>query len=237
MIPYPDLRLCLAISANASRANRTFKSRAATLHRTRVVFAMLMLWISACSKSSNWNHLSSPNPESRLAPGRVSLKNQVPDLKLRETALAGGHPAPSEMPITVCVGLTMLNQGEFNRKAAAFMDRNSPSFGGRFTTQELQKFARPLSDYEAIERWLRSYGVKILGADSEPLVHSIRAKGTAAQWEEALNLSIYQSADGKWFANTSEPQIPTELNGVIAGFAGLDNLSGYGSGPRISSCV
>jgi hypothetical protein len=30
--------------------------------------------------------------------------------------------------------------------------------------------------------------------------------------------------------------VGAELNGVIAGFVGLDNLSGYGSGPRISSC-
>jgi len=161
----------------------------------------------------------------------------MPDLKLREAALVGGHPAPPDMPITVCAGLTILNQDEFNRKAAAFMDRTSPLFGGRFTTPELQTFARPVSDYDAVERFLRSYGVKILSVDSEPLVHSIRAKGTAAQWAAALNLSISQSADGKWFANTSEPQIPTELNGVIAGFVGFDNLSGYGSGPRISSCV
>ncbi len=227
----------MAVSVDASTANRTFKSRAASTRQTRVVFAALILCMSACSKTSNWSHLSSQTPESPPAPGRVSLKNSIPDLKLREAALAGGHPAPPDMPITVCAGLTMLNQDEFDRKAAAFMDRTSSLFGSRFTTQELQTFARPLSDYDAVERFLRSYGVKILSVDSEPLVHSIRAKGTAAQWEEALNLSISQSADGKWFANTSEPQIPIGLNGVIAGFVGLDNFSGYGSGPRISSCV
>src|SRR5260370_21069273 len=185
MISYPDLLLSMAISADASRSNRTSKA-----HQTRVVFAALILWISACSKTPNWNHLSSQNPESRPAPGRVSLENQVPDLKLREAALAGGHPAPPDMPITVCAGLTMLNQDEFDRKAAAFMDRTSPLFGGRFTAQELQTFARPLSDYEAVERFLRSYGVKILSVDSEPLVHSIRAKGTATQWEQPLHLII-----------------------------------------------
>src|SRR5260370_30044240 len=105
MISYPDLLLSMAISADASRSNRTSKA-----HQTRVVFAALILWISACSKTPNWNHLSSQNPEARPAPGRVSLDNQVPDLKLRDAAHAGDHPAPPDLPIPVHPRLTILNQ-------------------------------------------------------------------------------------------------------------------------------
>ncbi len=236
MISHPDSRASLTISTDASRSNRTFKSPAATtIHRTGLVFAALMLWMSACSPTTTLN--GSPPADPQPAPGKVFVKAQWFGPKLREAALAGEHPASPDMPIRVCVVLTMLHGDEFNQRAAAFMDHSSPSFGGQFTDEELKRYARPMSDYESVERWLTLYGIKILNVGPEPLIHTVRVQGTAAQFESAMNVRIDQSADGKWFANMSDPQIPTELNGVIAGFVGLDDLSAFGPGPRISSCV
>jgi|SRR5579885_1341620 hypothetical protein len=167
------------------------------------------------------------------APGKVSVKWPRIDPNVRARALADGHPAPAEMPLRVHVYLTMLKAQEFNRISEATMNPASPLFGHQLSPDELKQFARPMSDYEAVEHWLASFGIKILIVDAQPLVRTIRVEGTAAQFEAALDVQIYQSPDGKWFANMSDPQIPAALSEVIAGFSGLDDLSGYTAGPRV----
>lgn len=88
-----------------------------------------------------------------------------------------------------------------------------------------------MADYEAVERWLTAYGIKILSVAREPAVRTIRVQGTAAQFESAMKIRIDQSADRKRFANMSDPQIPANLEGVIASFRGLDNFDAYVGGP------
>jgi hypothetical protein len=92
----------------------------------------------------------------------------------------------------------------------------------------------PDSEYDEIEQWLDSYGIKILSKDSAPFVRTIRVEGTAAQFEAALHLNISQSASKVWYANMSDPWIPARFGGVIAAFAGLDNLRGFGRAPSQS---
>lgn len=188
----------------------------------RTVVAALMLGFSACSAAVP----PPPQPE----PGKVFVGSRL-DPKIRVAALAGGHSMPPDLQIKVHVYVTMLHEDEFNRISEATLDRNSPFLGHSFTPDELKKYARPLSDYKAIERWLTSYGIKVLSTGSEPLGGTIRAQGTVAQFEAALNIRIYQSVNGMWFANMSDPQIPADMKGIIAGFAGLDDLSAFAGGP------
>ncbi len=163
----------------------------------------------------------------------VPLKSKLPVPAVREAALAGGHPAPGNMSIRIHVYVSMLHEEEFNRISRESMDPQSAFFGHQFSQEELQRYARPASDFERVQKWLTSYGIKILSTDTSPLVRTIRTEGTVAQFEAAFHVQIYQSQDQKWFANTSEPRIPVSLQGIIADIVGLDNLSGYTAGPKI----
>jgi subtilase family serine protease len=158
--------------------------------------------------------------------------NQL-DPKIRTAALAGGHPITQDMPLRVHVYLTPLNPAEFNRALSSTQDPHSAMFGHQLTLGDLKRFERPISEYREVEHWLRSYGINVLSVDPEASVRTIRTEGTAGQFERALNIRIDQSADNMWFANRSDPQIPENLNGIIGGFAGLDNLSAYEGGPKI----
>ncbi len=145
--------------------------------------------------------------------------------------MAGGHPIPPDFSMRVHVYLTPMHPAEFNRTLAATEDPHSPTFGHRLTPEELKRFERPISEYNEVERWLGSYGIKVLSADPAAFIRTIRVEGTAGQFEAALNIRIDQSANGSWFANLSDPQIPSNMKDLIAGFAGLDDLSGYAGGP------
>lgn len=155
------------------------------------------------------------------------------DPKIRAEALAGGHPISQDKPLRVHVYLTPLNSAEFNRVLSSTVDPHSPMYNHQLTLSDLKRFERPISKYKDVEGWFGLYGIKVLSDDPEAFVRTIRMEGTAGQFERALNISIYQSADGMWFANMSDPQIPENFNGIIGGFAGLDDLSGYGGGPKI----
>ena len=127
-----------------------------------------------------------------------------------------------------------MNQDDFNRRLADFADPNSPSFQGRFSDEDLKRYERPQSDYYAVERWLTSYEIKILSVGTRAAFDpNIRAQGTVAQLESAMDIQIDQSANGMWFANMSDPQVPANLDGIIASIRGLSNLDGYVSGPKI----
>jgi subtilase family serine protease len=179
----------------------------------------LMLMFAACSAVTA-PEVAAPEP------GRVFVKTRI-DPRIRAAALAGGHPAPPDMRIKIHVYVTMLHEDEFDRISKETLDPNSASFGHTFTSRELVRYTRPRSDYEAVERWLTSYGINVLSIGSEPLGGTIRAEGTVSQIETVMNIRIDQSANREWFANMSNPQIPSNLKGLIAGFAGLDDLSGY----------
>jgi kumamolisin len=213
----------LTISADAPRLNCSSEpSAAAQACRTGLFAAALMLGLSACSAAA-------PRPP-QPAPGKVFVETRL-DPKIRAVALAGGHSISPDFSMRVHVYLTPVDPAEFNRTLAATEDPHSPTFGHHLTHEELKRFERPISEYDEIEHWLGSYGIKVLSADPAAFVRTIRVEGTAREFEEALNIRINQSANGSWFANMSNPQIPENFNGIIGGFAGLDDLSGYAGGP------
>jgi hypothetical protein len=167
------------------------------------------------------------------APGKVFIKTQASQGNIRAIALAGGHPAPADMRIRVLVVISRLHNEEFNRTLSAPMDPSSQMYGHQIVPKELERFRRPKADFDEVEEWLASYGIKTLSADNAPLISSIRVEGTVAEFESALSIRIDQSANAIRFANMTEPQIPTKFQGIIIGFLGLDNLSGFAGGPSI----
>ena len=224
MISYLDSWSSRAILVDDTKLDRARQSIAATInYRSGLVAAALILGLSACTTSAAPKR---PQP----APGRVFVKTRI-DPDIRAAALAGWHPAPPDMHMRVDVFLTPVNTEEFNRTLAATADPRSPTFGHHLTHEDLQRSEWSMLEYEKIEHWLGSYGTKVLSADRAALVRTIRVEGTVAQFEAALNIRIDQSANGIWFANMSEPQIPSELKDLVAGFAGLDNLSAFTGGP------
>ena len=164
-------------------------------------------------------------------PGLIVLRMRTPNAELRNILLANGHPIRPDKKMQVSVYLTVVHPEQFNRVLSDTENPNSPMFDHQLTPADLKEFAWPDSEYLDIEQWLTSYGAEILSKDEGPFVRTITFQGTAAQFEGALHIRINQSADDRWFANMSEPLIPARFNGVIAAFAGLDNLRGFGRAP------
>jgi len=87
-----------------------------------------------------------------------------------------------------------------------------------------QTFGPADADIQAVTSWLASYGFQSIKVSNGRTV--IEFSGTAAQVQAALHTSIHKyvvNGESHW-ANASDPQIPTALTPVVAGFVSMHNF-------------
>ena len=108
------------------------------------------------------------------------------------------------------------------------VDQQNPSsklFHKWLTPDEFgNRFGLTADDHSQIIAWLHTAGFSI--DESARARNWIMFSGTASQVERALHTSIHRfEVNGEaHFANVSEPQIPSKLAGIIAGFGGLHDF-------------
>jgi subtilase family serine protease len=87
-----------------------------------------------------------------------------------------------------------------------------------------QQFGPADADVQAVTSWLSSFGFQSIKVSRGRTV--IEFSGTASQVQSALHTSIHKyvvNGENHW-ANSSDPQVPTALAPVIAGFASLHDF-------------
>jgi len=104
-------------------------------------------------------------------------------------------------------------------------DKASPHYHQWLTPDEFgTQFGPADQDVQTVNGWLQAHGFQV-----NRITHGrsvIEFSGTEGQIEEALHTSIHKFAingEEHW-ANASDPQIPSALEPVIAGFASLNNF-------------
>jgi len=104
-------------------------------------------------------------------------------------------------------------------------DASSPNFHAWLTPQQFgQQFGPNDQDIQTITFWLQAHGFQVAGVSSGRTV--IEFSGTAAEVQEAFHTSIHRfTVNGTdYWANSSDPQIPTALTPVVAGINTLYNF-------------
>lgn len=101
----------------------------------------------------------------------------------------------------------------------------SPGFHQWLTPDQFgQQFGPADADVQAVTSWLASFGFQDIRVSRGRV--TIEFSGTATQVEAALHTPIHRyvvNGESHW-ANASDPQIPTALAPVVAGFASLHNF-------------
>jgi subtilase family serine protease len=128
--------------------------------------------------------------------------------------------AAADQPLTITISLTLRDNAKLNALLAAQQDPQSRQFHKWLTSAEFDaRFGRTKSEVRALSNWLTSDGFKVTATSSR----QITAEGTAAIAEAAFHTTIAASEDGTVFANTTDPEIPASLDGLIGAIDGLDN--------------
>jgi subtilase family serine protease len=170
---------------------------------------------------------------SALAQQMVPMKGMMLDRESLQNNLVGATAMPTNRTLELEIVLKVRNKEAFNKLPDEQNDPGSPYYHRQISREEIARdFGPTASDYQAVENWLTSQELQLVGVDDSFLSRSIRCSGTVAQIESSFRVQLTQSADGQYFANTTEPQIPDNLVPLIGYIGGLTNMMASGAGPH-----
>jgi subtilase family serine protease len=102
-------------------------------------------------------------------------------------------------------------------------DPKSPNYHKWLTPDEFsQRFGPDPAEARAVSDWLTSVGFNVTSVDLKS--RSIKFTGSVADAERVFTTTISKFGDGSSYANTTDPQIPSQFVGIIGAIDGLDNM-------------
>jgi subtilase family serine protease len=157
---------------------------------------------------------------------RTTLKGNVPHLARAEFDQGEADAATQLTNMRLVLSRSSEQQAALDSYLAQLQDKSSPNYHKWLTPQQFGTLYGPAdSDIAALVGWLQSHGFTV-----EPLSPghtNIAFSGSVSQVEEAFHTSIhsFQTADAQFYSNTTDPQIPAALAGVVMGIAHLNTIS------------
>lgn len=140
--------------------------------------------------------------------------------------------APSALPMdrmTLLLRPTPEQSAALDTLLDEQQDQSSPNYRKWLTPAQFgQQFGASEQDIQTITSWLQSQGFQVNHVANGRNV--IEFSGTAGQVEQAFHTSIHKysiptaSGNEDHWANSTDPQIPTALSGVVVGIATLHNF-------------
>lgn|GEM_PF-1553757 len=122
--------------------------------------------------------------------------------------------------VTLAIGLKLPNPEGLQAAVATTKSRRTAALTPQ---QFLNSYAPTAGDYQSVVVWLTEQGFTVQTSPNRLLV---LAAGTLGQATGAFKVTLADySIDGRTcYANTTAPQIPVSLSGIIQSVAGLDNI-------------
>lgn len=148
-------------------------------------------------------------------------------------------PAPVSMPanrLLLILSRSTQQEAELQSYLQSVQDANSPNYRKFMSPDEFGKaFGVNDTDLQTIQSWLAGHGFTVSKVGKGRM--AIEVSGTVGQLQSAFHTSLHSyviNGEQHW-ANASDPQIPSALAPVVAGFASLNSFrprAHYIVGPR-----
>src|SRR5580658_1540337 len=160
-----------------------------------------------------------------LAPGMVRIPGHVLPALTKATLLPSS-PKSENAPITLTLVLKRDNQPAFDAYLHDLYDRHSQNFHKFLTQSQIaERFGPSQQVYNRTLRYMRENGFELLEGSKNHLTLTMR--GTRAQAERLFQVRIqeYGLKDKKFFANDTDPAMPSLYAAHVLTVAGLSNLA------------
>lgn len=155
----------------------------------------------------------------------VRIPGHVPDLVMAKSTFVDNVEDGRTISMTFI--LPLRNQEELEKTIKSLYDPSDPKFGRYLTSEEfLDRFAPTSEDYEKVVSYAGELGLTV--SDRHANRTLLNVTGTAKTIETGFNLGLreYTAKGGrKFYAPNENPEVPTEIAGIITGVVGLDNLA------------
>jgi subtilase family serine protease len=173
----------------------------------------------------------------KLAGAALAISCVLPSAWGEETvALVANHPeavsdlasqgaAPSDRQLKLEIFLATHDQAQLDELSDQLQDPNSPQYHHWLTPAQFnQRFGPTAADVAAITQWLTGQGFSVTFSSAQQ--RRITFTGDVGTAQDAFQVHMVQSRDGKTFGNVEDPQVPASLAPKIGYLSGLDNLHG-----------
>ncbi len=165
-----------------------------------------------------------PTPSTPHGDRRVELPDHVLEILPQARLIESSADAASQ-PVTVTVVLSYADRVGFDAFVEAL--NNQPAQDRLFLspTEIADRFGPTQASYDAVLAYLTTSGFALTEGSANRL--TITVVGTRENAERAFDVPLrdYQLGDVVFFANDSNPRVPTEIAGAIQSIVGLNNLS------------
>jgi pseudomonalisin len=135
---------------------------------------------------------------------------------------------PSATSIHIAVGLQEENASQVQPTLKRMLTPGDSLYGTSYTLDQfVAEFGATSTQVQAVTSYLSSFGFQNVTVDPNNLI--VEADGTAAEVEKAFNTSLSQySLNGTtFFANTTNAQIPSSLQGIVVAVLGLNSMVSF----------
>jgi subtilase family serine protease len=156
---------------------------------------------------------------------RTTLKGNVPSLARAEFDQGEADAATQLTHMRLVLSRSAAQQAALDSYLAQLQDKSSPNYHKWLTPQQFGALYGPAdSDIAALVAWLQSHGLTLETISVGRT--NIAFSGSVSQVEEAFHTSIhsFQTGDTQFYSNTTDPQIPSALAGVVMGVAHLNTI-------------
>jgi len=144
-----------------------------------------------------------------------------------ETTFPLVGPLPPETPVTLAIGLPLVNEDNLRNVISQISDPTSPNYRQYLAPDQFAAtYGPPQADYTSLQNFVTSNGLSVASTFTGRELLSVT--GTAGAVESALfvTLNVYQRPDGtSFFAPANDPSLNTSLSNPVLHISGLDSLT------------
>ncbi len=184
-----------------------------------------LLWLAGCAAAENSRVQPHPRILDDIDEGRtITLRGNVHPL----VALSSSNPVEESTPMQHMILFLKPDSSQeaaLEQLIAQQNDPKSPVFHRFLSPSEFaEQFGVARADLNKVTAWLQNHGFAI---DEVPAGgRSVVFSGSSGQVSEAFRTEIrrYQVAGNAHYANSSDPQIPVALAGVVGGVVKLHDF-------------
>jgi hypothetical protein len=150
-----------------------------------------------------------------------TLHGHVPDVVAHSQPLSD---LAAQTPLRLAVGLPLRNQTVLTNLLKGLYDPNSPQFHRYLTTAQFtEQFGPTKEDYQKVQDFLSSRGLKVTGTHANRMVVEVTAAAADVENAFHVHLRVYKhpTESRNFFAPDTDPQVEADV--PVLDVMGLDN--------------
>ena len=187
--------------------------------RIMIVSCLLLVALVVLTSAMTW----AQEPQVFSSNKLTAFTNTPRQVREASAPLVEAYSPASKLRLAISIKAPKMDEEEAFLKQ--LKDKSSPNFHKYLTPKQWNtRFAPSVQDEQAVVDWVSSHGLTVTARYPNRLM--VDAEGTVDAIQRALNINInrYEVNGTIEFSNDRDPQIPSNLEGIVQYIEGLNSI-------------